>query len=78
MRARKKLNPSQDGAKSLLNNFGEQLVCARYPYDDARKLYHKAVKRIISVGRPAHYWKCMPNIRQVFQHRIQIGLFSVT
>lgn len=35
MQARKKLKPGQDGTKSLVRQYGEQLICVRYRYDEA-------------------------------------------
>jgi hypothetical protein len=41
MRIRKTLHPHQDGAKSLLAQYGEYLVCVRYRYDEQQ---HKRFK----------------------------------
>jgi hypothetical protein len=43
MQARKTLRPGQDGTKSLLDKYGEQLLCVRYRYDDERYLRHTTV-----------------------------------
>jgi hypothetical protein len=47
MRARKKLKPGQDGTKSLLDKYGERLICVRYRYDEERGLRHKTVELIV-------------------------------
>ncbi len=47
MRAKKKLKPGQDGAKSLLDKYGEQLICVRYRYDEERGLRHKTIELIV-------------------------------
>jgi hypothetical protein len=47
MRARKKLKPGQDGTKSLLDKYGEQLICVRYRYDEERGLRHKTIELIV-------------------------------
>ena len=47
MQAQKKLKPGQDGTKSLLRQYGEQLFCVRYRYDEERQLRHKTVEIII-------------------------------
>jgi hypothetical protein len=47
MQARKKLKPGKDGTKSLLRQYGEQLVCVRYRYDEAQQVRHKTVEIIV-------------------------------
>ncbi len=47
MRAKKKLKSGQNGTKSLLDKYGEQLLCARYRYDEARGLRHKTIDLIV-------------------------------
>jgi hypothetical protein len=47
MQARKKLKPGQDGTKSLLRQYGEQLLCVRYRYDEAQQMRHKTVELIV-------------------------------
>lgn len=47
MQARKKLKPGQDGTKSLLRQYGEQLLCVRYRYDEVRQMRHKTVELIV-------------------------------
>jgi hypothetical protein len=47
MRAKKKLRPGQDDTKSLLNKYGEQLICVRYRYDEERGLRHKTIQLIV-------------------------------
>jgi hypothetical protein len=47
MRARKKLKPGQDGTKSLLDKYGERLVCVRYRYDEEHGLRHKTVELMV-------------------------------
>jgi len=46
MRAKTKLKPGQDGAKSLLDRYGGQLLCVRYRYGEARGLRHKTIEMI--------------------------------
>ena len=47
MLAKKKLKPRQNGTKTLLDQYGEQLVRARYRYDRARQLRVKTVELIL-------------------------------
>jgi hypothetical protein len=47
MRTRLTLHPNQDGAKQLRERYGEQLVCARYRYDETTKERWKTVELII-------------------------------
>jgi|SRR5581483_2582883 len=47
MRIRKTLQPQQDGAKKLLAQYGEQLVCVRYRYDDQQRKRLKTVEIIV-------------------------------
>jgi hypothetical protein len=47
MRIRKTLQPQQDGAKKLLAQYGEQLVCVRYRYDDRQRKRLKTVEIIV-------------------------------
>lgn len=47
MRARKKLKPGQNGTKNLLDQYGDQLICVRYRYDEERQLRHKTVELIV-------------------------------
>ncbi|MBL8168225.1 MAG: hypothetical protein JNJ50_08735 [Acidobacteria bacterium] len=47
MRARKTLKPGQHGTKNLLDQYGDQLICVRYRYDEERKLRHKTVELIV-------------------------------
>ncbi|HMV47021.1 MAG TPA: hypothetical protein PLD20_26125 [Blastocatellia bacterium] len=56
MKARKKLKPGQDGTKSLLDKYGEQLFCVRYRYDEERGLRHKTIELIVesTPWRPRH------------------------
>lgn len=55
MQAKKKLRPGQDGTKSLLDKYGEQLLCVRYRYDEERQLRHTTVELIVATvpWRPA-------------------------
>jgi len=43
MRAKTKLKPSQDGAKSLSGRYGGQSLCVRHRYGEARGLRHKTI-----------------------------------
>ena len=47
MRTRLKLKPGQDGTKKLLAQYGEQLVCVRYRYDDEKRKRYKTVELIV-------------------------------
>ena len=47
MLAKKKLKPGQNGTKTLLDQYGEQLVCVRYRYDRALQLRVKTVELIV-------------------------------
>ena len=47
MRTRLTLQPHQDGAKQLLAEYGERLVCVRYRYDERRKRRLKTVELIV-------------------------------
>ncbi len=47
MRIRKTLQPQQHGAKKLLAQYGEQLVCVRYRYDDQQRKRLKTVEIIV-------------------------------
>ena len=41
------LLPGQNGTKSLLRQYGEQLVCVRYRYDKERRKRFKTVELIV-------------------------------
>ncbi len=47
MEIRTTLLPGQNGTKSLLRQYGDQLVCVRYRYDKARKKRLKTVELIV-------------------------------
>ena len=47
MHIRKTLQPQQDGAKKLLAQYGEQLVCVRYRYDDKRQKRFKTIEIVV-------------------------------
>jgi hypothetical protein len=47
MHIRKTLQPQQDGAKKLLAQYGEQLICVRYRYDDKRQKRFKTVEIVV-------------------------------
>lgn len=46
MRTRLTLQPEQEGAKGLRVQYGKQLVCVRYRYDEVKKERWKAVELI--------------------------------
>ena len=54
MQTRLTLQPHQDGAKQLLAEYGEHLVCVRYWYDERRKRCLKTVDLIVeeNTGNP--------------------------
>src|SRR5713101_1352587 len=47
MRTRLTLHPDQRGAKQLLAQYGNRLVCVRYRYDEHRKKRFKTVESIV-------------------------------
>ena len=47
MRTRLTLRPHQRGAKQLLAQYGNRLVCVRYRYDEAQKKRLKTVELIV-------------------------------
>ena len=47
MRTRLTLQPNQDGAKELHDQYGDRLVCVRYRYDEVKKERWKTVELII-------------------------------
>ena len=47
MRTRLTLQPDQDGAKQLRNQYGDRLVCVRYRYDEMKKRRWKTVELIV-------------------------------
>ncbi len=74
MRARKKLKPGQDGTKSLLDKYGERLICVCYRYDEEHGLRHKTIELIVE-STP---WK--PQIHEISGEAIvglKIGLQEV-
>jgi len=46
MRAKTKLKPGQDGAKSLLDRYGGQSLCVRHRYGGTCGLRHKTIELI--------------------------------
>ena len=47
MRVKCKLLPGENGTKGLLKQYGEQLVCVRYRYDQKRSKRYKTVELIV-------------------------------
>ena len=47
MTARVKLKPGQKGTKSLVDKYGDALVCVRYRYDEANRMRFKTVELIV-------------------------------
>lgn len=47
MQTRQKLNPGQKGTKKFLAEYGEQLVCVRYRYDERRRKRFTTVELIM-------------------------------
>ncbi|MBI3246582.1 MAG: hypothetical protein HYZ50_08760 [Deltaproteobacteria bacterium] len=47
MRVRSTLRPHQRGAKQLLAQYGNRLVCVRYRYDELNKKRYKTVELIV-------------------------------
>ncbi len=48
MKIRTVLKPGKHGTKSLVKEFGQQLVCVRYRYDYIKKKKYKTVELIIN------------------------------
>lgn len=46
MRTKLTLHPGQRGTRKLTAKYGEQLVCVRYRYDEAKKKRYKTVELI--------------------------------
>jgi hypothetical protein len=60
MRTRLTLQPNQDGAKQLRDQYGERLVCVRYRYDETKKRRWKTVELIVEESAwdpPAPKWQ---------------------
>ena len=47
MRARLKLKPGDKGTKSLVDKYGDDLICIRYRYDEATRTRFKTVEIIV-------------------------------
>ncbi|GBD97048.1 hypothetical protein BMS3Abin06_01944 [bacterium BMS3Abin06] len=47
MQTKLTLLPGQSGTKKLLRQYGDQLICVRYCYDDYHKKRYKTVELII-------------------------------
>jgi hypothetical protein len=47
MQTKLTLLPGQSGTKKLLRQYGDQLICVRYRYDDYHKKRYKTVELII-------------------------------
>jgi hypothetical protein len=47
MRTRLTLQPDQEGAKQLREQYGDRLVCVRYRYDETKKRRWKTVELIV-------------------------------
>ena len=45
--ARLKLKPGQKGTKALVEKYGDDFVCVRYRYDEARRTRIKTVELIL-------------------------------
>jgi len=72
MRIRKTIQPQQDGAKKLLAQYGEQLVCVRYRYDDQQRKRLKTIEIIVE----EEPWT--PPQRSALQERIVALRIAVT
>jgi hypothetical protein len=48
MRTRLHLKPGQNGAKPLVAQYGDRLVCVRYRYDARRKKRFKTVDLVVA------------------------------
>jgi hypothetical protein len=47
METRVTLRPGDRGTKKLVREFGQKLLCVRYPYDPVRRMRHKTVELIV-------------------------------
>ena len=47
METRVTLKPGDKGTKSMVERFGERLICVRYRYDAARRVRYKTVELIV-------------------------------
>ena len=47
MKTRLSLKPGQKGTKKLVDEYGENLICVRYRYDEKRKIRLKTVELIV-------------------------------
>ncbi len=47
MQVKSKLLPGENGTRGLLKQYGEQLVCVRYRYDQKRRKRYKKVALIV-------------------------------
>lgn len=47
MKARLKLKPGDKGTKSLVEKYGDDLICIRYRYDEATRTRFKTVEIIV-------------------------------
>jgi hypothetical protein len=72
MWARKKLKPGQDGTKSLLDKYGDQLLCVRYRYDEQQHLRHTTVELIVEMTK----WQ-PPTVAADHVVGVRIGLSEV-
>ncbi len=68
MEIRTTLLPGQNGTKSLLRQYGDQLVCVRYRYHKARRKRYKTVELIVD----ERDW--MPAVRIPVDKRILIRI----
>ena len=59
MRTRLTLHPDQRGAKQLLAQYGNRLVCVRYRYDEQHKKRFKTVELIVEESQ----WEPDPSQR---------------
>jgi hypothetical protein len=72
MQARKTLRPGQDGTKSLLDKYGEQLLCVRHRSDDEQRLRHTTVE----LGVETVPWQSQP-LTASRMVGVQVGLREV-
>jgi len=67
MRTRLTLHPDQRGAKQLLAQYGNRLVCVRYRYDEQHKKRFKTVELIVeeSEWEPDTHQRAAESVVQV-------------
>lgn len=71
MRTRLIRQPGQPGTKKLVEQYGSELVCVRYRYDDQRGKRYKTVELIVE---ESSYWPSSPTLKPEAIVGLRIGL----